>query len=66
MFDADKAAREAQAKKWREQIDAVVGKKGPPAQTPPAQTPQPGERPREFIERRMHELEQDKREKGSE
>lgn len=55
MSTENEAAREARAKRLRADIDAVTGKQ------PAATAEQPPETPREFIHRRMREIEEEKK-----
>jgi hypothetical protein len=57
--EAERAGREARARRLRERIKGIVG--GPSEKT--AGGP-PEESPREFIERRMHELVDEEDEEG--
>jgi hypothetical protein len=62
MSTEDEAARRARAKRLRADIDALTGAR-PPEATEPAE--QPKETPREFIHRRMREIEEEeKRQSG--
>ena len=63
MSTEDEAARKARAKRLRAEIDAVTGQKaleGTPVADPPA-TPAIPESPRDFIHRRMREIEQNEK-----
>jgi hypothetical protein len=54
--EQDKAAQAARAKRLREQIAQLKGKAGSPA--PPATSDRP-ESPRDFIDRKMREADED-------
>jgi hypothetical protein len=56
MGDEDRAAQEARAKKLRERIERVKHDGSSDGSSDPSTEP---ESPREFIERRMHEIEAD-------
>jgi hypothetical protein len=58
----DRAAREAKAKEWEEELERLTGGASPKKSSGEAPLqPQEPESPRDFIHRRMHEL--DEREK---
>jgi hypothetical protein len=62
VFTEDESARQARAKRLRAEIDAMTGA-NTPATTPAAEqsaSPPIPESPRDFIHRRMQELEEDK------
>jgi hypothetical protein len=57
--ETDRAAQVARAKRLREQIAQLKGKAGGSVPTKPPATPKKPESPRDFIDRKMRETDED-------
>jgi hypothetical protein len=60
MSTDDEAARKARAERLREEIDKLVSPEGKPEEETGQPEAPPAESPRDFIHRRMRELDQKK------